>query len=284
MIEIKNLSYTYRNGFQALSAVNLSIGAGIHLLLGENGAGKTTLLHIIAGLRFPTVGTCAINGEPTRLRLPSVQSQFFFYTDSAMFPYPTIMDMVKCHAPFYPTFSMHILQDCLKEFGMTGREPLSSLSFGNRRKAQIAYVLALSTPILLLDEPTNGLDITAKQALRRLIARHVRLDQCILISTHTVGDLESLFDHLIVIHHGAVRLSLPVDVITERLAFNSAMLPPAAPLYYEQEQGLFRYITPVDQADSPTDISYTLLYDALLSPNSSIITTILNTPAPIYTL
>lgn len=56
---------------------------------------------------------------------------------------------------------------------MTGYEPLASLSFGNRRKAQIAYVIALNTGILLLDEPANGLDITAKQSLKRLLARFI---------------------------------------------------------------------------------------------------------------
>lgn len=48
MIQVKDLTYRYHNGFTALSDVNCTIESGIHLLLGENGAGKTTFLHILA--------------------------------------------------------------------------------------------------------------------------------------------------------------------------------------------------------------------------------------------
>lgn len=279
MIKISNLTYRYHNGFTALSDINCTMQGGIHLLLGENGAGKTTFLHIIAGLRTPTQGTCLVYGEPSCLRLPSTLSKLFIYTDNMMLPCKNIMEYTKSHARFYPSFSMNILQECLKEFGMTGYEPLSSLSFGNRRKAQMAYVIALNTDILLLDEPANGLDITAKQSLRRLLARFIGPERCVIISTHTVSDLESLFDTLTVIHKGQLVTSMPVWKITERLAFISDMMPPEEYVYCEQEQGLFRYITAQEQSDRPTDINYQLLYNALLSPKSSEIIQLLNTPS-----
>lgn len=279
MIKISNLTYRYHNGFTALSDINCTMQGGIHLLLGENGAGKTTFLHIIAGLRTPTQGSCLVYGEPSCLRLPSTLSKLFIYTDNMMLPCKNIMEYTKSHARFYPSFSMDILQECLKEFGMTGYEPLSSLSFGNRRKAQMAYVIALNTDILLLDEPANGLDITAKQSLRRLLARFIGPERCVIISTHTVSDLESLFDTLTVIHKGQLVTSMSVWKITERLAFISDMMPPEEYVYCEQEQGLFRYITAQEQSDRPTDINYQLLYNALLSPKSSEIIQLLNTPS-----
>lgn len=277
MIQIRNLTYRYHNGFTALSDINCTMQGGIHLLLGENGAGKTTFLHIIAGLRTPTQGSCLVYGEPSCLRLPSTLSKLFIYTDNMMLPCKNIMEYTKSHARFYPSFSMDILQECLKEFGMTGHEPLSSLSFGNRRKAQMAYVIALNTDILLLDEPANGLDITAKQSLRRLLARFIGPERCVIISTHTVSDLESLFDTLTVIHKGQLVTSMPVWKITERLAFLTDIMPPQDYLYCEQEQGLFRYITSQLQSDNPTGINYQLLYNALLSPKSNEIIQLLNT-------
>lgn len=279
MIQINNLTYRYHNGFTALSDITCTMGGGIHLLLGENGAGKTTFMHIIAGLRTPTQGSCLVYSEPSCLRLPSTMSKLFIYTDNMMLPCKNIMEYTKSHARFYPSFSMEILQECLKEFGMTGMEPLASLSFGNRRKAQMAYVIALNTDILLLDEPANGLDITAKQSLRRLLARFIGPERCVIISTHTVSDLESLFDTLTVIHKGQLVTSMPVWKITERLAFLSDMMPPEEYVYCEQEQGLFRYITAQEQSDRPTDINYQLLYNALLSPKSNEIIQLLNTPS-----
>lgn len=53
MLQLNNVSYSYRKGEKALDSINVTVPTGLHLLLGENGAGKTTLLHIIAGLRFP---------------------------------------------------------------------------------------------------------------------------------------------------------------------------------------------------------------------------------------
>lgn len=278
MIQVKDLTYRYHNGFTALSDVNCTIGSGIHLLLGENGAGKTTFLHILAGLRKPTQGSSLVNGEAPSLRLPSTMAQLFIYTDNMLLPCKNIMEYTRSHAQFYPSFSIDVLKECLLEFGMTGEEPLTSLSFGNRRKAQIAYVIALNTNILLLDEPANGLDITAKQALRRLLARFVGPEKTVVISTHTVSDLESLFDTLTVIHRGKLITSLPVWQITERLAFRSNMIPPEESLYCEQEQGLFRYIERAPDKGNPTGINYQLLYNALLSPQGDIINQILNTP------
>lgn len=279
MIQIHNLTYRYHNGFTALSDINCSISTGIHLLLGETGAGKTTFMHIIAGLRTPTQGSCLVYGEPSYMRMPSTLSNLFIYTDNMMLPCKNIMEYTRSHARFYPSFSMEILQECLREFGMTGYEPLASLSFGNRRKAQIAYVIALNTGILLLDEPANGLDITAKQSLKRLLARFIGPEKCVIISTHTVSDLESLFDTLTVIHKGHLVTSMPVWKITERLAFLCDMMPPQECLYCEQDQGLFRYITVQEQSDQPTDINYQLLYNALLSPKSNEIIQLLNTPS-----
>lgn len=277
MIELNNLSYRYHNGITALTDVTTRIEPGIHLLLGENGAGKTTMLHLIAGLLRPTHGTLDIDGKAPALRMPDTLSRLFLYTDNMILPCKNINEFVTAHAKFYPTFSQEVLDDCLKEFGMTGMEPLNAMSFGNRRKAQLAYVIALGTEVLMLDEPANGLDITAKQALRRLIARHISSDRTVIISTHTVSDLETLFDSLMVIHAGRLIASQPVWSIVERLNFRSAMMPPEEFIYCEQEQGLFRYITAAcgnDQHD--TDINYQLLYNALLSPKASEIVSILN--------
>ncbi len=278
MISLDNLTYRYHNGVTALCDVTVEIGPGIHLLLGENGAGKTTFLHLSAGLLTPTSGTCTINGERPADRKPSTLSELFIYTDDMLFPCKNIAEFTETHARFYPTFSPEVLADCLQEFGMTGHESLAKLSFGNRRKAQLAYVIALGTETVLLDEPANGLDITAKQSLRRLLARHVSPERTVIISTHTVSDLETLFDSLMVIHAGKIMTSMPVWQITERLEFHSDMMPPQECLYCEQEQGLFRYICPAASGSS-TAINYQLLYNALLSPRSAEITSMLNTPS-----
>ncbi len=131
MITLKDVSYRYHSGTEALAHVNISVPEGIHLLLGENGAGKTTLLHIIAGLLFPTEGTCEVDGEKTRHRNPSVLSKVFLLADNFTFPQPTVRMFAKYHSVFYPNFDESLFYENLNAFGLSGNEPFKALSLGN---------------------------------------------------------------------------------------------------------------------------------------------------------
>ncbi|MBO4995918.1 MAG: ABC transporter ATP-binding protein [Muribaculaceae bacterium] len=265
MIDLNNVSYRYKSGTQALEGISAEIGAGIHLLLGENGAGKTTLLHIMAGLLFPSTGTCTLDGEEIRKREPSVLRDIFFITDDMKYPASTINEFKRIHAPFYPTFDDETLTRNLIDFGMNGNEQLMKMSLGTRKKAQLAYALALHTPILLLDEPANGLDITSKKTLQAMMSRCIDETQTVVVSTHTVSDLQHLYDSIIVLSKGRLMLSRPTWEITECIAFVDTQIPPVNSLYCEQEFGLFRSIIENVEGLS-TDINYQLLYSALHSP------------------
>ncbi|MBQ2046076.1 MAG: ABC transporter ATP-binding protein [Muribaculaceae bacterium] len=187
MIDIKNLSFNYNKGYKALDNINANLGAGVHLLLGENGAGKTTLLHIIAGLLFAKEGSCSIDGNDISLRRPCDMSKVFFMPEDITFPAKNINDFAKIHSQFYSTFNEEIFRQNLEIFHLTGNESFSSLSLGNRKKANLAYVMALGTDVLLLDEPTNGLDINAKKELLKIMVGSLREDQTVIVSTHCVG-------------------------------------------------------------------------------------------------
>lgn len=265
MITLNQLSFGYFKWAEALSNVSACIGSGIHLLLGENGAGKTTLLHIIAGLLKPQKGECLVDGSNVADRMPSVSSLVFFLGENMPFPANTINEMAKIHAVFYPTFDPDMLRDNLEAFGFNGSERLKSLSLGNRKKAQLAYALSLRTPVLLLDEPTNGLDITSKQTLQNLIARCIDETQTLIVSTHTVFELQNLYDSIIMLSKGRLLLSMSTFDIIQRLAFRTSPVPPVDYLYKEQRMGLNQFIAP-NHGEDETALNYTLLYNALLSP------------------
>lgn len=277
MIEINNLSYRYSRSVEALHDVTLSIGPGIHLLLGENGSGKTTLLHIIAGLRLATpASACLVDGIPSSLREPSMMNDSFILTDNMEFPYRSVNEMVKYHAPFYPRFDAELLRDILRRFDMTGAEPFDRFSLGNRKKAQLAYVLALRTNCLLLDEPANGLDITSRNELMKMMAEYTSDDQTIIISTHTVFDFQNIVDSVIVLNRGYAVLSMPVWQITERVAFVSEPLPVEGAIYMDQSLGRFNAILPNIPAGSmQTNIDFVLLFKALQSSQSQNLLSIL---------
>ncbi len=265
MLCIKNVSYSYRKGADAVTDANATIGPGIHLLLGENGAGKTTLLHLISGLLFPKSGICTLDDTDTARRLPAVTSRMFFLTDNFECPFATVSELALRHGSFYPTFNRELLRANLADFGLSGKEKLRTLSLGMRRKTLVAYALALGIDYLLLDEPTNGMDIDSKKTLRKIMGRCVSDDQCVVISTHNVHDLHSMFDNIIVMRRGHLRLALPIGDILSRVAFVSGPAPIEGAIYQETDMGRFKAII-ANEGHIDTDIDYPLFYSAIMAP------------------
>lgn len=267
MIELRDLEFSYtRKGIPALSGVTATIPPGIHLLAGENGAGKTTLLHLIAGVAHSTSGECLIDGVPADTGNPAEMGRTFLLEENMYFPGNTIRKFAKMHSPFYPTFSNEQFLANLVAFGLTGDEKIKSLSLGNRKKSQLAYVLALGADVLLLDEPTNALDIESKEILRKLIVNCLRDDQTILISTHTVSELENLYDGAVMLTRSKLMFAGLEDSVTSRLAFEVTRVPEEDALYTEIQVGRVLNILPAIDGDEPTRIDWRLFYSALHSP------------------
>lgn len=275
MIELTDVTYWYHKNRKALDDTTARIDEGIYLLLGENGAGKTTLLEIIAGLLFPRSGCCTVNGSDISKREPWALQQIFMLSDTAELPCRTINEFKRIHAPLYPTFSDEDLIQNLADMGLTGDEPMKSLSFGTRKKAAIAYVLALHCPITLLDEPVNGLDINAKKQLRHMMARTLHPGDTIIVSTHTVWDLEQLFDGVILLKNGQIALDAKVMHLLDRISFVKSISPIAEAVY--QEPGLDGYhaiVAANDDTESAMD--FNLLYSALMSDKAPAVLQLIN--------
>lgn len=268
-IKFRNLTYSYKGCKSTLAIDNISavIKPGLWLLMGENGAGKTTLLHLIAGLLFPSSGECKIDGASTSFRLPSISSHIFFTGVGIDFPYRTINQLIKYHAPFYPNFSKELLIQNLTKFGLNGNEKISSLSLGNQQKAKLAYALSLQTPILLLDEPANGLDIESKREMQKLIANTLRPDQTVIVSTHSVSDLENLYDGVIDLHNGKLAYALTLEEIQERFSFEMCDKVPANAIYAEQRFGRFCCLLPNSESRY-SEPDYELMYMAVRKKGS----------------
>lgn len=264
MIDIKNLSFNYNKGYKALDNINANLGAGVHLLLGENGAGKTTLLHVIAGLLFAKDGSCSIDGNDISLRRPCDMSKVFFMPEDITFPAKNINDFAKIHSQFYPTFNEEIFRQNLEIFHLTGNESFSSLSLGNRKKANLAYVMALGSDVLLLDEPTNGLDINAKKELLKIMVGSLREDQTVIVSTHTVWDLKNLFESVMMLRRGNLLLSMTTEELGSKLSFMASTAPSPNALYIEQDMNGFRWIEKNIDGNE-TEINFSLIYSALMS-------------------
>lgn len=275
MLSIDNLTYRYSKHTEALSNLTVSLEPGVCLVLGENGAGKTTLLNLLSGGIFPSQGTIEFNGEQPCRRMPETLSKIFFLPSDYISPFRDLNAAAEYHAPFYPRFSRLFFEENLAAFGLTGREKLRSLSLGMLHKANIAFALALRPELLLLDEPANGLDITSKKEMRRMMSRCIDEEQTVLISTHTVADLEVLYDSVLLLHRGRLLYSGTTAEVTERLAFVKSSVPHPGALYIEPDSGAFRMIMAASE-NEPTGIDFELLYSGLLSDAGENLLTQLN--------
>jgi len=267
MIQIKNLSFDYEKRKLVFRKLNLTLKEGnVYGLLGRNGAGKSSLLRNMAGLLFPTSGTCIVNGHNAQDRLPVFLQDLYFLPEEFHTPPVKIKEFVDIYAPFYPKFSLKQFLEYLEEFQLSDNEKFTELSLGQKKKALIGFALSTNTKVLLMDEPTNGLDIPSKSQFRKIIASVATDERIIVISTHQVRDLESLIDPIIILDNSEVLLNATTEEITEKLCFKtvSTVAEHDMVLYSEHSLRGFSIVTQnVNNEHSKADLE--LVFNATLT-------------------
>ena len=272
MIQIKNLSFDYGKRKPVFQNLNLTLTEGnVYGLLGRNGAGKSSLLRNMAGLLFPTSGSCIVNGHDAKKRLPVFLQDLYFLPEEFHTPSVKIKEFVDVYAPFYPKFSRKQFLEYLEEFQLSDNEKFSELSLGQKKKALIGFALSTNTKVLLMDEPTNGLDIPSKSQFRKIIASVATEERIIVISTHQVRDLESLIDPIIILDNSEVLLNATTEEIAEKLCFKNVttVTDHDKVLYSEHSLRGFSIVTQnTDNETSKADLE--LLFNATLMNQSQI--------------
>jgi len=195
-IQISSLSFKYPDGTIALRNISLKINEDECVgLVGPNGAGKTTLLFHLNGL-LRGEGEVVIDGlEMSEKNLKTIRRTVgivFQDPDDQLFS-STVFDDIA-----FGPLSMRLPQDevdsrvnlALREAGLEGqgKKAPHHLSFGQKKKAALAAILAMRPGIIALDEPTSNMDPRSRQAFLRLIES---LDATKVISTH---DMDSVFE------------------------------------------------------------------------------------------
>ncbi|MEO8178053.1 MAG: ABC transporter ATP-binding protein [Deltaproteobacteria bacterium] len=186
----------------ALERVQLRLNAGERVaLLGGNGAGKTALLQTLVGLLPPVNGRVQIDGrdvtgQPTRA-VQAGAGLVFQNPDDQLFG-TTVWEDALCgpqNQGHSPTASAHRVEHALRQLHMLELRdrPIEALSFGEKKRACLAGVLAMQPSLLLLDEPSAGLDPLGELAFLELIASSSGPGRAtLLLATHAV-DLVPLF-------------------------------------------------------------------------------------------
>ena len=237
MVTIDNLYFNYSKHV-VFNDVSLKLEAGkIYGLLGQNGVGKTTLLKIMCGLLKAKSGKCNVNGYSPYLREPGFLGELFYIPEDFTGPDLAVNKFARLRGEFYPNYDHNKFCRLMTEFEVNGNSKFTKLSFGQQKKAIIAFAISTNTKLILMDEPSNGLDIPSKAQLRRVISQTSTDDSCIVISTHQVRDLENLIDPIIILDKNGVLLNASIDEISEKLCFEFSPSITKKAIYSEQTLG-----------------------------------------------
>ena len=209
IVKIDTLSFTYPDGQQALTNINLTIHRGeVVAIIGSNGAGKSTLLlhlnGILRGDGIVRVGELGVSDDNLR-RVRAAVGIVFQNPDDQLFS-PTVFEDV-AFGPIYmglaPDEVTQRVMSALRQMGVEEYADRVShhLSLGEKKRIAVATVLAMAPGVLVLDEPSSGLDPRSRRTLIRLLDR---LEPTMLISSHDLRMVKELCPRTVILDRGQV--------------------------------------------------------------------------------
>jgi ABC-2 type transport system ATP-binding protein len=232
MIEVKNLKRiykTYQRGssfletlkglfyrkeiiVEALKDISFSLEKGeLAALIGPNGAGKSTTIKILSGILYPTSGEVKVLGY-----IPWKDRKRYVYNIGAVFGQKSqlIWDIPPVDS-FVMNKAIYDIPDAkynnnlgklteILDVKEIIRKPTRMLSLGERMKCEFIMAMLHEPKVVFLDEPTIGLDVIAKDSIRKFILEMNNLGTTFILTTHDLSDVEHLARRVIVINHGEI--------------------------------------------------------------------------------
>lgn len=243
------------------------VTGNVTALLGLNGTGKTTLLKLCCGLLVPVKGKVSLNNAFISSRQKKALEHIFFVPDTLELPAVTALAFGKLNGPFYSKFDGAYYEQLLNRLTVPMDKKLTGLSFGQQKKAFLAFAFATQTSYLLLDEPTNGLDPNSMNVLKQIIAESAGNDRSLLISTHHLADVENLCDDIIILNQQHESSHHSLEEILARYHFGIAESLPANALYHEKTFGSVVYVRHREPSEPLSQFNLTLYMNAVLTNN-----------------
>lgn len=221
MIEIKNITKSFKKQ-NVLLGVDLTCQTGkIQALLGANGAGKSTLINIVSGLINSDTGDFFIDGEKI-----TINSYKYRIKVGYVFEQPIYID--KLSAKEYLTFVAKMyklskveytqrIEELLAffELPLDKKKYIESYSKGMKNKVSLAAALIHHPQYLILDEPFDGVDFVSIQKITRLFKELAQKGVSILITSHQYDVVAGLCDNFALLKSGKIVFNLTMKELEE---------------------------------------------------------------------
>ena len=232
---LQDLHKTYKNGFQALKGIDLTVPEGeFYALLGPNGAGKSTTIGIISSLTKKTSGSVNIFGydldqfsSKAKQHLGVVPQEFNFGQFEKTF------DILVTQAGYYgidKKIAEQRAEHYLEKLGLWEKRNTQSrlLSGGMKRRLMIARAMMHEPKLMILDEPTAGVDIELRRSMWDFLTELNQNGTSIILTTHYLEEAEMLCRRIAIIDRGEIKEDTSMKSFLNQLSVETFIFDLAA--------------------------------------------------------
>lgn len=222
ILSVRQLSFTYEDGTQALKNIELTIPKGKRVvLLGHNGAGKSTLMLALNGLLDAT-GKVIVDESESLYRdasekLLNKTGLVFQDPDSQIFN--TFIEQELSYGLLNLGLAHDDIERRIKrvcdDFNLNDlmEKPIQHMSFGQKKRIAVASIIAMDPQLIMLDEPTAGLDPLYQKIVLHMLNQLIDHGKGVLVSTHDIELAFEWADYIVVMDQGRiVSQGTPVQV------------------------------------------------------------------------
>ena len=227
---VRDLFHREFSTLDAVDDVSFAISPGEMVgYIGPNGAGKSTSVKMLTGILTPTGGQVVANGF-----VPYQQRMAYTRTIGAVFGQRTqlwwdipVVESFRLLQKIYEVSEADYRArmrrfDEILELDRYLRQPVRKLSLGERMRCDMAAALLHNPPLIFLDEPTIGLDLLAKENIRRFLKEINReYGTTMLLTTHDLADIEELCERLMIIDRGRILVDGPLGQLRRRFCLET---------------------------------------------------------------
>lgn len=210
-------------GLTIVDGVDLEVGRGEMVsVIGPNGAGKTSLINLISGVHRPDHGSIRLLGEDITGLRPADRTRRKLgrtFQTSSLFLGLTVLENIRLAAQAALGHSLDLVRrprpedeayqvsrQALEKVGLADRaeDPVGRLSHGDKRKLELAMVVAGDPEVVLLDEPTAGVSVEDTKPLVELIQELHRSGTTVVMVEHRMEFVLDVSDRVAVMHKGGI--------------------------------------------------------------------------------
>lgn len=243
VLETRDLTIRF-GGHVAVNAVSAGFKAGeLTAIVGPNGAGKTTYFNLMSGQLSASSGRILLDGEDITGLGPAARAQKGIgraFQITSLFPNLTVHENVRLAAQSRAPDAASLWRlwssrrawideadEALEEVNLLGSRGVlaAALPHGDKRKLEVAIMMALKPRVFMFDEPTAGMSVDEVPVILDLIARlKAQGDKTILLVEHKMDVVRSLADRIIVLINGTLSADGDPATVTASAAVQEAYL------------------------------------------------------------